>query len=298
MPTGYTTTDALADSLPTVIARARIVREQVGVMTSPRVVDLQQLGSGNGLSWKEIDMAKLTAASINQLTDMDDNPQQLSDSIRTITPSQVGIHTLITDQTAAKISANAFAQTGSLAQNAIQRKKDADGLAVFAGASTTLAAAGSALTTGHIGAGARRITSNTTEPGSPPINMVHHGFVIKDIEDEIVQGVNPTTAPEQLLSGGLSEAVYQDFFRGMIRGAQVFEDGNITIDSGDDARGAVFAREAIVLVQGVAPRAVAVRKENIGGGATSIYIYDDFAYGERTSVWLYALLNDAATPTS
>ena len=293
-----TTTDSLSDSLPTVIAAARVVREFEGVMTSPRVVDLQQLGSGNGVNWNEIDMAKLNASAISQTTDLDDNAQELSDSLRTITPTQVGIHTVITDQTAAKISANAFAKTGSLAQSAIQRKKDKDGLAVFAGASNSVAGASSALTTGHIGAAARNITSNTTEPGRPPINAVLHGFQIKDLEDEIVQGVNPGTAPEQLLSGGLSEQVYQDHFRGMIRGAQLFEDGNIAIDSADDATGAVFPREAVVLVQGVAPRAVAVRKENIGGGATSVYIYDDFAYGERTSVWLYNCISDATAPTS
>ena len=84
----------------------------------------------------------------------------------------------------------------------------------------------------------------------------------------------------------------------MIRGAQLFEDGNIAIDSADDATGAVFPREAVVLGQGVAPRAVAVRKENIGGGSTSVYVYDDFAYGERTSVWLYNCISDATAPTS
>ena len=48
MASGYTTTDALADSLPTVISSARQVREFAGVM--PQLVDKVTLREGIGLS--------------------------------------------------------------------------------------------------------------------------------------------------------------------------------------------------------------------------------------------------------
>ena len=50
MAAGETTTQSLADSLPTLIQSARIVREYAGVM--PTVVDKVTLGKGQGLSWK------------------------------------------------------------------------------------------------------------------------------------------------------------------------------------------------------------------------------------------------------
>jgi len=76
-------------------------------------------------------------------------------------------------------------------------------------------------------------------------------------------------------------------------------DGNITIDSADDAKGAVFARESIVLVQGRSPWAKELRNEKLGGGATEYLLYDEYAYGERsTGNWLYEIYSDATAPTS
>ena len=149
MAAGDTTTGSLADSLPTVIASARQIREQEGVV--PNLVDKITLGEGTGLSWNEVSMAQLTAQTVSETTRLD-NPQQMSDTLLTITPTVVGIHTLITDRVAARISKNAYAKVGGLAQNAIQRKKDEDGLTAIDGASLTIGGSGSALTTGMIAA--------------------------------------------------------------------------------------------------------------------------------------------------
>ena len=291
MASGNTTTGSLADSLPTLIAAARIVREQEGVMS--QLVDVQTLGENTGLNWNEVSFDKLQAQAVTENTVLD-NPQQMSDTLFAITPTQVGIETLITDRVAARISANAFAKLGMLAQNAVQRKKDEDGITVLDGATTSFAGAGTTLTSGHISAGVSQITSNATEPGNPPIHCVLHGFQIKDLQDELVSGIGTYAIPE-----GLTARVFSEGFKGSISGAGIFEDGNITIDSSSDAKGGVFAKEAIVLVQGRMPRAVPVRKEEIGGGATAIFYYDEYAYGERSSGnWLYEIYSDATAPTS
>ena len=291
MAAGDTTTQALADSLDTVVASARQVREYEGVM--PNLVDKVTLGEGTGLSWREVDMAQLTAQSITETTILD-NPQQMSDSLRTITPTVTGIQTLITDRVAARLNPKAYAQLGSLAQNAIQRKKDEDGLTVLDGATVNLPGAGTTLTSGHIAAAVYRISSNTTEPGNPPYRCVLHGFQIKDIFDEITYAIGSANIPE-----GLTARVFTEGFRGQIANAQIYEDGNIEIITGDDAKGGVFAQEAIILVQGRSSRATSVRREDIGAGATVVYLYDEYAYGERSSGnWLYEILSDATAPTS
>lgn len=290
--TGNTTTDALADSLNTVVMSARLVREYEGVM--PQLVDLITLTPNMGLSWHEIDLAQLTASAITESTDLDDNPQQLSDAKLSVTPTLVGIHTLITDRMAVRISTVTLAKIGSLAQNAIQRKKDEDGLVVLDGATTSLSGAGTTLTTGHISAASNRILSNATEAAVPPINAVLHGFQLRDIETELTGGIGTYTDVSEFTA-----RVFQEGFRGVINMARVFEDGNITIDGSDDAKGGVFAKMGIVLVQGRAPRAAVDRKENIGGGATALYIYDEYAYGERSAGnWLYEIYSDATAPTS
>lgn len=291
MATGNTTTGALADSIPTLIASGRIIRENEGVM--PQLVDKVTLGEGVGTAWNEVTYAQLTAQAVTETTVLD-NPQQMSDALLTITPTIVGIYTVVTDRVARVLSKNAYSKTGSLAQNAIQRKKDQDGLTVLDGATISLCGAGSTLTSGYVSAGTSRISGNSTEPGNPPFRCVLHGYQIKDITDELLAGVG--TYP---IAEGLTARVFKEGFRGMIAGAQLYEDGNITIDSSDDAKGGVFAKEGIVMVQGKSAWVETKRLPETGGGATGIYYYDEYAYGERSSGnWVYELYSDATSPTS
>ena len=293
MAAGDTITQSLADSLDTVVASARQIREQEGVM--PNLVDKVTLEEGTGTSWREISMSQLTAQAITETTRLD-NPQQMSDTAFAITPTVVGIQTLITDRVAARVNKKSYAQLGSLAQNAIQRKKDEDGLAVLDGATTQLNTAGSALASGFIAAAVYQISSNTTEPGNPPYRAVFHGFQLKDIWDELTAAVD--TAERSDISG-ITARVFTEGLRGKIAGCEIYEDGNLTIDGDGDAKGGVFAQEAIVLVQGRSPRTATIRREDIGGGATVMYLYDEYAYGERSAGnWLYEVIADATAPTS
>lgn len=295
MAAGNTTTQSLADSLPTVIASARIVREQAQVMTSS--VDRVTLTRGTGTGWNEVSLEQLTAQAVTENTELD-NPQQLEDTLFTVTPTVVGIQTLITDRVALRISRNAFARTGRLAQNAIERKKDEDGLTAIDGATTQLGAAGAALTSGDIRAARYRISSNATEPAPPSQQYfgVFHGFQIRDWEEEILSPATNGDIDLQL-QDGLTAQVFQNGFRGTIGGVMIKEDGNLTIDSADDAKGGVFHKEALVLVQGRSPYALTRREPHIGGGATSMFHYDEYAYGERSSGnWLFELIGDATAP--
>ena len=297
MAIGNTITDSLADSIPTMIASARIVREFAGVM--PNLVDRQRLDENTGTVWNEVAMSKLSAQAVTENTELD-NPQQMEDTLMSITPTVIGVHTVITDRVALRISANAYAQTGSLAQNAIERKKDEDGLTAIDGATTSLGDS-NALDSGTIAAAAYRITSNTTEPApaNAPINAVFHGFQLKDIDDELINaGITATDGSGALLTDGVAVEAYQNRYRGTIAGARLYEDGNLTIVS-DLAKGGVFSQMALVLVEGRSPYIETKRLPELGGGATAMYHYDEFAYGERTSGnWLYEVIADATAPTS
>jgi hypothetical protein len=204
MATGITITDSLSDSLPTVVSAARQVREYKGVMT--QVVDKQTLGAGVGNNWREIDLAKLTAQTITETTE-EDNPQELSDSAISVTPSIISVHTVVTDRTARNISKNVFAKVGSLGQHAIERQKDKDGLTVLDGASTSLCGAGTTLTAGHIAAAAYRIRGNTSEPWDGPVAFVLHSFQMKDLFDQLVAGVGTYD-----ISSGVTADVFKNSF--------------------------------------------------------------------------------------
>ena len=288
MASGYTTTDALADSIHVIVAGARIVREYEGVM--PQLVDKTTL-MDEVVDWREITLAKLNAQDVTETTDLD-NAQQITDSVITLTPNMVGIYTVITDKVARSISKKTLAKHGALAQNAIERKKDLAGLAVLDSATTSLSGAGTTLVSSVIAHGGVRITSNTTEPGVAPIRCVLHGFQITDLYDEHTAGVGTYPVPE-----GMTARVFTEGFKMRIGGVDIFQDDNLTIDSSSDAKGGIFAAAAIPFVQGMKPKVEVVRKPNLGGGATGVYHYDEYVYGERSAGnWLFEVYSDATSP--
>ena len=303
MAVGNTITDSLADSIPTMIAAARIVREFAGVM--PNLVDRQRLDENTGTVWNEVSMAKLSAQAVTESTELD-NPQQMSDTLLSITPTVIGVHTVILDRVALRISANAYAQTGSLAQNAIERKKDADGLTAIDGASSTEGDGTTALDTSDITSASYRITSNTTEPApaTAPINAVFHGFQLADIDNQLttpgistVAAIGTEVGVGAPLTVGIAAEAFQNRYRGNISGARLYEDGNLTISS-NTAKGGVFSQMALILVEGRSPYVETKRMPELGGGATALFHYDEYAYGERSSGnWLVEVKSDASTPT-
>lgn len=285
------TTGTLGDSAEFILDSARTVREYEGRWAS--CVDVQRLETNTGLSWEEVSLAQLTAMTITETTELD-NPQSISDTLLQITTGMTAIHLCVTDRVYRRLSKKVIQKMGMLGQNGIDRKKDEDYLAMFATATTTIGGSGQTMTSGFINAPSSRISSNTTERSMGTKVGVFHGFQLKPIEDELRAGIGTYTIPN-----GLTEEVFRRGFRGSVAGVNLYEDGNISIDSTPDARGAVHAREAIVMVQGKSPWTAKERHEGRGGGAESVYMYDEYGLGERSAGnWLYSVLTGASAPTS
>src|SRR5574343_414373 len=222
--------------------------------------------------------------------------QQKADYKINLAPTVIGIHTVITDRTKAPIAASVFAKIGDLGMKACLKKADQDGITAIDGATTSLCGAGNTMATGYITAAAERIKGNSTEPyNGGTINCVLHSYQIKDIKDELIGSVG--TYP---VVDGLTASVFTNgSLQGKVGGVSIFEDNNISVDSSDDAKGGVFAKEALVLVTGRSPRAVHVRNEKLGGGADEYLLYFEYAIGERSAGnWLYEICSDATAPSS
>lgn len=292
MPGGTTTTTSLADSLPDMIQSARLFEEYD--MVVPKTVDRQNLPRGQGNTWNEIRVEQITAQGITEST-VNDNPQQFQDTIFPVTPGMVQVFTRITDKTMRRISGNVAALLGRAAQLAMNRKLDQDGIAQFSNWSVTLAGTGTTPNHGHISAAVANIQGNATESGmgAGTIFAVLHPFHIKDLQDEIEAGVGTYTVPE-----GLTEDFYRRGFSGTVAGANVFADGNITIDGTPDARGSIHAQRALVLVRELELKTETRRRPDVGGGADEVFMTAGYAYGERQDAWGRSLLGDATAPTS
>jgi hypothetical protein len=289
---GETTTGSLTDSLPYMIADARLIREYEGVYR--RTCDIRDLAKGTGLSWNEISLAQLQSQDITEST-RNDNAQNIADTVFTITPTMTQILVKITDRTYRRIAQVVSGKVGQLAGNAMARKKDEDYLDLFSTFATGASpGTGAPMSFGHITAAVSRIGSNVTEPSYSPIFSVLHGFQIKDIQDEILAGVGTYTVPE-----GMTEETFRKGFRGTVANSNVMEDGNIVINATPDARGATHSREAVVCVLGMGIKTEPRRDPSFGGGADEVFMTDEYGYGERSAGnWAWAHLSDATAPTS
>ena len=286
----FTTT--VSEGLDTVLSSARIQREfPPDVMI--KLVDRQTLEAGIGISWREFLAAKLSAQNYGE-TDVIDNPQDIAGSVLSATPQLVAIQTFIGKRVEERLNRKAYATFGELAQNGINRKKDQDGLALFATFSSTIAGTGQTLASGHIMAAVRRIKSNTSEPGPDPIHVVLHGYQIYDLQSQILTSIGTYPVPD-----GYTEETYKRGWIGDIVGAHVWEDGLITINATPDARGAIFSEKAVVHVQGISPWTEMLARPMKGYGGTDVWLKDEYVYVERSpGNWAFGVLSQASAPTS
>lgn len=292
---GETTSGSLSTALPSIVADCRIVKEFEG--TWRRTCDIKKQMEGTGLSWQEFSLNQLTRSDITETT-RNENFQQLSGSLQSIEPTMNQILIKITDRTYRKLQKVVTDKFGGLAGNAMARGDDEDYLALFSGFSTTASpGTGNPISFGHIAAAKNNITSNVTEPSMMEVYSVLHGFHIKDIQDEVLAGVGTYTVPT-----GMTEDVFRKGFQGTVAGSNVFEDGNITVDSTPDANSATHSKEGVIAAVGMEVKTETDRDIYFGGGADVISMTNEIAFAERqsgsTQVWAYRHLADATAPTS
>ena len=292
---GETTSGALTDALPEIVADARIIKEFEGVYR--RTCDIKRQKSGTGLTWTEFALNQLTGQDITETTE-NKNYQTLSGTLLSIEPTMSQIIIKITDRTYRKIASVVTSKFGGLAGNAMARKQDEDYLALFSGFATGCSpGTGTPLSYGHIASAENRIVSNVTEPSNTEVYTVLHGFQMFDIEIELRAGVGTYT-----IQGGMTEEVFKKGFKGTIANSNVFVDGNITVDATPDANGATHSREGVVCVESMDLKRETDRDMYYGGGADVISLVAEYAFQERqsgtTQVWAWRHLSDATAPTS
>lgn len=292
---GENTSGTLTQALPSIIAKARIVKEFEGVWRRTCTIERQE--EGTGLNWTEFALNQLQGQDIAETTD-NRNYQQMSGSLLQSEPQMSQIIIKVTDRTYRKIAKVVKSKFGELAGNAMARKQDEDYLSLFSSFATTNSpGTGNPMSFGRIAAAKNNVTSNVTEPSMAEVYTVLHGFQIYDIQSELLQGVGTYTIPE-----GMTEQVFRKGFQGTVANSNVYEDGNITVDATPDANGATHSREGVIACIGMELKRETDRDIYFGGGADVVSLTNEYSFVERTSgttqVWAYRHLSDATAPTS
>lgn len=228
-----TTSSTISELYTEIVAEALFVASEQSIM---RNLVRNYTIAGGGKSVEVPIYANVSAAAVNEATDLSNtavNPTSV-----TITASEVGIMTTLTDLARNSASRNVAGDIGRLFGEAIARKIDADLSALFTGFSTERAAgAGNELTVQDV---FEAVADLRTANAPAPYYGVFHPKQIFNVKKSLT---NTFVGRDTELS---NEAMRTGFV-GTIAGVQIFESSNISVDGSDDSIGGVFSQDALAL---------------------------------------------------
>ena len=228
-----TTSSTLDNLFANIIAAARFTAEEESLMMG--LVTMYNIGDEAGKTIQVPKYPAVTAADLTEGTDM--SSSTVSTSSVTITVGEVGAQVVLTD-VAAMGAGNPAEELGTVLGNSIATKIDTDLIALFDGFSTALGGAGTEITVADIFKPAATLRNNNAQGD---IFAVVHPFQAYQLKANLTNTfANPN-------GGDAQNTAMVNSYVGTIAGVDIYESSNITVDGSDDAKGAVFSREALAI---------------------------------------------------
>jgi hypothetical protein len=241
---------------------------------------------------KQVTVPKVGQMTMSDLVDGLDivDEEQIGMTTVDLTAAEVGAKIIITDKLARQSAENVFSLIGRQLGDGMARKKDVDVLALYSGFSTDIGAAGRSMSLANVSA---TVAYAKGKKFGSQVYIVQHPFAVWDIANTAVTA--STTYP---VPAGWTAELLGDFFSGLrpINGVPIFEDGNITIDSNDDAVGVCADKSALGVVKSVDTRTERQRDASLR--ATEVVITADYGVFELDDSKGVALTLDAGTPAT
>ncbi len=291
MATGLSisSTSNLSSGQKTFIASAREAFEPAA--PDPDLVESQRIAAGFK-QWDVLTMARLTSASaLTEGVDLTSAQQLVANSL-SITPSEHGIIATLSKRLIRRQGdQNVVSTAGRLCANSLRRRQALDVIALYDGFSKSVVGSGNALDiTSFRGSVAYLLTDNSSSYGPAPLPL-HAALHIEQISDIMLDLTD--TAPRGTTTG-MTEELLQRWYKSSDRlyGVQVFHSGNISRDSGDDAKGAIFAKEALVMV--MANDAEVTEEDDNSLRAIEYGCFQEWGEGERADAHGVEVFSDSA----
>ena len=280
------TTGSLENAQRIIISTARYTEEHNA--PAMNLIEKFTLGKGN----KQVTVPKVGQMSMSDLVDGQDiiDEEEIGMSTVDLTAAEVGAKVILTDKLVRQSAANVFSIIGRQLGDGMARKKDTDVTALYSGFSTDIGSAGRSMSLANVSATVAYAKGNKF--GSQ-VYIVQHPFAVWDIANTAVTA--STTYP---VPAGWSADLLGNFFSGLrpINGVPIFEDGNITVDSSDDAVGVCADRSALGVVSSIDTRTERQRDASLR--ATEVVITADYGVFELDDSKGVALTLDAGTPAT
>jgi hypothetical protein len=280
------TTGTLENAQRIIIASARYTEEH----NTPAMNLIEQFNLPKGS--KQVTVPKVSSMTMSDLVDGQDiiDEEDIGMTTVDLTAAEVGAKIIITDKLARQSAENVFSIIGRQLGDGMARKKDKDVLDLYSGFSTDIGAASRSMSLANVSATVAYAKGNKF--GSQ-VYIVQHPFAVWDIANTAVTA--STTYP---VPAGWSADLLGNFFSGLrpMNGVPIFEDGNISIDSDDDAVGVCADRSALAVLKSVEARTERQRDASLR--ATEVVITADYGVFELDDSKGVALTLDAGTPAT
>ena len=229
-----TTSSTVSELYTEIVAEAQFVIQEKSIMKN--LVKNYAI-AGGGKSVEVPIYAAVSAAAVAEATDLANTA--INPSSVTITASEVGVMTTLTDLARNSAPRNVAADIGRLFGEAIAKKMDQDLIALFDGFSTAAGTDSAVLSPATVFNAA-----STLRAAGLPVNetyLVVHPKVAYDLKS----GLTNTFAG---LDTELSNEALRNGFIGQIAGIKIFETGNMAnTGTAGDYKGGMFHKDALAL---------------------------------------------------
>ena len=231
------TTSSTLSELYTEIIQEAIYTFQENSVMRPIVTTYSITGSGKQIAVPVY--PAVSASAVSEGTDLSNTA--INPTEATITASEVGLMTTLTDLGRDSASRNVASDIGKLFGDALAKKVDVDLSALFASFSSDVGTAGTELTAELL----FKAQATLRSLGIPaPYYGVFHPKAVFNLKKTL------TNAGYSTSSSAISEIgnrALMDGYIGRIAGIDVFENANLVIDASDDSVGAVFHPSSVGL---------------------------------------------------
>jgi N4-gp56 family major capsid protein len=228
-----TTSSTLDDLFVNIIAQARFTAEEQSIMRN--LVTVYNINAQAGTTIQVPKYPAISAGDLTEGTDM--SSTTVSTSSVSIAVGEVGAQVLLTDM-AAMGAGNPADELGTVLGNAIATKMDQDLIALFDGFSTSLGATTTELSAAYLFQAAATLRANKAVGRLVGVFHPYQTYALK---------ANLTNTFANPNGGDLQNEAMRNGYVGTIAGIDIFESANVSVDGSGDAKGAIFAPEALAM---------------------------------------------------
>jgi len=231
------TSSTLSELYTEIVAEAQFVAQEQSIM---RNLVRNYTIAGGGKAVEVPIYSAVSAAAVAEATDLSNTA--IDPSSVTITASEVGVMTTLTDLARNSAPRNVAADIGRLFGEGIAKKQDQDLIALFDGFSTTLGDGTAAISAASVFNAASTLKGNALNLNECAV--VLHPKIAYDLK------ANLTNTFANANANDLANEALRSGFVGSLAGMRVFETSNMAnTGTAGDYKGGAFHRDALALAE-------------------------------------------------